>query len=530
MIRNLGQTGEAVTERRADVVIVGGGTAGLVLAERLSRRFRVLVLESGGLRPAQCASDADAPDIIGDAYRSPREGRTRALGGTSNIWGGAMLPFAPHDFEAREELGVPSWPAAYDDVAKYYADVEALFRLAPGAYDAPIAESASAAFIARYAKWPSHARRNVATLLMQQLEQAGGPEVWLDATCSSFAFSDGQLESITAVSGNGAKLIARARHFVLAAGAIESTRLLQWAMTHAGAPQTGHDDVLGRFLHDHVSARVAEIETSRPRDLNKVAGFRFDGSTMRSFRLELTAEAQRQLGIAGAFAHIAFSPRAASGFDALRQFMRGMQARRFDAISLARSMIDMPYFTEAAYWRLIHRRLLWPRPSRYELHAVVEQLPAPANRISLSDRRDKFGVPVPRIEWRINPFEKNALLTMRKVLDTFWRESEFARLGRLNWSAEDGGRLDSDMIDVFHPGGTTRMGFDPRQSVVDRDLTVWSTPNLSVASTSTFPTGGGANPTMTLLAFTFRLANFLERRLDQTLTVRTTAAAEAELA
>src|SRR5690606_2842155 len=62
-----------------------------------------------------------------------------------------------------------------------------------------------------------------------------------------------------------------------------------------------------------------------------------------------------------------------------------------------------------------------------------------------------------------------------------------------------------------HHIGTTRMSADPAQGVVDPDCRVHGVGNLHVASASVFPTSGQANPTLTLLALTFRLAEHLGR-------------------
>jgi choline dehydrogenase-like flavoprotein len=58
--------------------------------------------------------------------------------------------------------------------------------------------------------------------------------------------------------------------------------------------------------------------------------------------------------------------------------------------------------------------------------------------------------------------------------------------------------------------GTTRMSWDPGQGVVNPDCRVHSVPNLYVASSSVFPTGGYANPTFTVLALSLRLADHIK--------------------
>jgi choline dehydrogenase-like flavoprotein len=61
--------------------------------------------------------------------------------------------------------------------------------------------------------------------------------------------------------------------------------------------------------------------------------------------------------------------------------------------------------------------------------------------------------------------------------------------------------------------GTTRMSDDPRDGVVDKNCKVHDVENLYIAGSATFPTGGYANPTLTNLALTIRIADQLKDKL-----------------
>jgi choline dehydrogenase-like flavoprotein len=61
--------------------------------------------------------------------------------------------------------------------------------------------------------------------------------------------------------------------------------------------------------------------------------------------------------------------------------------------------------------------------------------------------------------------------------------------------------------------GTTRMGSDPATSVTDPDGRVHGLGNLWVAGSSLFPTGGWANPTLTIVALALRSAEKISREL-----------------
>jgi choline dehydrogenase-like flavoprotein len=73
---------------------------------------------------------------------------------------------------------------------------------------------------------------------------------------------------------------------------------------------------------------------------------------------------------------------------------------------------------------------------------------------------------------------------------------------------------------AFHPMGTTRMHDDARRGVTDANARVHSMRNLYIAGSSLFPTGGYANPTLTIIALTIRLANHLAETAFRPLAVR----------
>jgi choline dehydrogenase-like flavoprotein len=58
------------------------------------------------------------------------------------------------------------------------------------------------------------------------------------------------------------------------------------------------------------------------------------------------------------------------------------------------------------------------------------------------------------------------------------------------------------------------MGLDPSESVVGPDLRTHNVENLSVASASTFPTAGSANPTYTIIQLALRAADAISKRLS----------------
>jgi choline dehydrogenase-like flavoprotein len=237
---------------------------------------------------------------------------------------------------------------------------------------------------------------------------------------------------------------------------------------------------------------------------------------MRSLRFELSPAAQATAGLASAFGHIAFATAGPSGFDALRQVLRSVQLNgRPDLKQLGSALKDLPYLVRAGYWRYMRKQLLWPTPATYQLHVVAEQLPRAENRITLSSKVDAFGCPLAAIDWRAGEQEQATIEAFTRRFKAYWERTGLSDIAALETATGEPGGADvpaGSGSDIFHPGGTTRMGRDGRSAVVDATLRTHSVINLYVASTSVFPSGASANPTLMLMAMVLRLAEHLVRK------------------
>jgi choline dehydrogenase-like flavoprotein len=128
------------------------------------------------------------------------------------------------------------------------------------------------------------------------------------------------------------------------------------------------------------------------------------------------------------------------------------------------------------------------------LKIVGECLPQERNRVTLTDERDQYGLPVPRISYSFCDNDKSLI----KHSLSFMRQALDAVGARDIWDETD---------DTCHLNGTARMGDDPEQSVVNADCRSWDIPNLWICDGSVFPTVGGVNPSLTIQAIACRTAD-----------------------
>ncbi|MBR0551534.1 GMC family oxidoreductase [Stakelama marina] len=132
------------------------------------------------------------------------------------------------------------------------------------------------------------------------------------------------------------------------------------------------------------------------------------------------------------------------------------------------------------------------------LKMVGEVLPYERNRVTLADDTDQYGLKIPRITFSLGPNEE----AMIDHATDFMDKSLEAVGARERWK---------EMDDTCHLGGTARMGFDAKTSVVDADCRSWDIPNLWVCDGSVFPTVGGVNPSLTIQAIACRTGDRIKQ-------------------
>jgi choline dehydrogenase-like flavoprotein len=147
---------------------------------------------------------------------------------------------------------------------------------------------------------------------------------------------------------------------------------------------------------------------------------------------------------------------------------------------------------------------------KVSLNVDLEQVPDPDSRLHLESSRDFLGLRKIVVDWRISPIERRTSAVFTRAICEWINESG---LGKPQYSEDldsTGGLTASQMLESYHHIGGTRMAADPATGVVDRDLKVFGIDNLYISGASVMPTGGHANPTLTILALSLRLANHLD--------------------
>lgn len=509
------------TSEDASFCVVGAGIAGLLLATKLARQNRkVIVLESGAMDFDPDIHTLNEIDDPTGRYARELTGRYRGLGGSSSRWGGRMIPISTAESGLRDYVCQPQWPLSHEALDRYQREVEALFAIGHDSFEEIDTVKPGAAglllqggehFKARWAKCPSFKRCNIVTMLGAELKASKNVTIWLNATASEFELdpAQGRLRAITARSLSGRTMTVRAQEFVVAAGTIESTRLLLLVDAASNQRAFAHTDALGRYFQDHLKAEIATVDRQRVQLTNHLLSSRFVRGTRRDLHLELAPEAQRQDAVSGAFVYVSMDM-ANSGLDAIKAIARGMQQKKLETKHVGMAMRDLGLITAGAFWRLWYQQLYVPSSVHFRLMASIEQLPDPQNRITLSTKTDRLGVRKPLFDWRPRAADERTFQSTVKHLRHYWQRSGFDKLCPLIWSpalADPNQSVNDRAEACAHPSGSARMGTDRATSVVGPNLRCHGVPNLAIASAAVFPSAGSANPTLTLMKLALWLAD-----------------------
>ena len=324
---------------------------------------------------------------------------------------------------------------------------------------------------------------------------------------------------VRCLGGTGFRV--RARFFVLAAGGIENARVL---LTSTGACARGlgnEHDLVGRYFMDHPRDYSCALVPA-DRALFDRAGFYDAHSTRGGFvmgRLALSAECRREERLLNGSATLRPRPpgHRSAGMQALRA-LRSTSLRRPLQVLRRAGRLTLRLGDVVGYgyrrYALGHEAadVDWaslPDRSRrfetFELLLNLEQAPDPDNRVTLGPGRDALGVPRAHVVWRWRERDQQSLDRTRRILA---EDLERAGIGRI--VPISGTTLDPN---AHHHLGATRMHRHAHQGVVDEHCRVHATSNLFLAGSSVFPTGGCANPTLTIVALALRLADHLGRVL-----------------
>lgn len=526
---------ERTPRPKADVCVVGAGVAGGLVGYKLARHgYDVVFLEAGkrfdpskrldrmevAIRPEHqlkevwdMGGERDRYSISGEMDYALNRLRVKGVGGTTLHWLGNTPRLHERDFEMESRYGIATdWPFGYHDLQPYYAEAER---------ELGVAGTDSSSAPPREEPYPlkpfpkSHsdgileeACENLG-ISVRHCPQARNSEAYDGrsqcvgySTCSPVCPSgakysgdvhirkaetegaavldrvpveelehdgEGNVTAARYVAPDGERYRQEARHFVLACGGVETPRLLLMSKsTEYPDGLANTSGAVGRYFMDHPTIRTTG---------------RLDRETNPEPIAFMTMTSEQ-------FYDVGDSPPG----SILLEFAN---TRPPSPMSTAMH----GGITEAGVGADWGDEIIGKQDSsndQIRVGALTEMLPRKENRVKLdTENTDNHGNPVPDLSFSLGPYERE---TFEHAFDI--QEQILKAAG-----AEITGRTDTSYPEFFsHLMGTTRMGNDPDGSVVNERLQSHDLDNLWIVGSSVFPTGGAANPTLTIAALSLKAA------------------------
>ena len=451
----IGATIDGADARLHETIVIGSGPAGLTLAMELARLGRPsLVLESG-LAGSSSAQDLSAAEIV-DARRHDdmSVAVARRFGGTSNLWGGRSVPLDPIDFAPRPFAQGTHWPIRWQDIAPFYETACRYTHCGEAAFDldacglAGANDDFSLSRVERASNKPRFQKAHATVLASSPLI-----DVRLGLTIVDLELAeDGRVAGVVVAAADGRLVTLRAARVVIAAGGLESTRLLLALQRRRPALFGGAEGPLGRYYMGHIIGEIADIVFADDR-LDAAFDFQLDGRG--SFVRRRFTPSPRLLDECE-LPNICFwpvvppvaDPRHASG--ALSAVAMALSApvlgralvpeaiclrhvpEAIDWLAHARNVAtDLPA-TAGFLGRFVKQRYLGEyripgyylrnRARRYGLSYHGEQSPRRESRVTLARETDRLGLPRLRIDIRFPLEDAEAVVRAHDLLAQWgWR-------------------------------------------------------------------------------------------------------------
>ena len=502
-------------EDEVDIVVIGCGAGGAVLAQRLARRgWKVVALDAGPFWDPDndWASDEAGsyhlywtdPRVIGGTDPVPLGANNsgRGVGGGTVHYAGYTPRLHPSDFHTYSLDGVGfDWPISYEELAPYYRQIEAELPVAgqfwpwgvPHGYPHsphPVSGNGQA-FIrgclrlgidvrvgpvaitnGRMGNRPHCIYRGFclqgckvnakASTLITHVPDAlaHGAEIRDKSMVSSIELDSNGRATGVVYWREGRERRQRARMVAVAGYAIETPRLLLNSANKRFPNGLCNDyDLVGRYIMVQGAAQVAGRFTE------EVRGYKAPPAEVSTEEFYET--------------------------DPAKDYKRGFSVQCVSPLPITFA----EHVTAEGYWGEVLREYMRDYIHWATFGVLCEFLPLAENRVTLAKETDRYGLPVAH-------FSYSQCENDRKLMEAGAKKT--AEI------LDAAGAQDTVRINRFaHLVGGCRMANDEKSGIVDRNLQSFAIPNLYITDGSVLPTQGSANPSLTIMALAARCADHL---------------------
>ena len=528
-----------------DICIVGAGVAGITFAsEFIKSNIRVLLIESGDLKPDDKSTELSKVTNSGLPYYKMEEARAKSFGGSSHLWsvdineemeGVRLRALDEIDFEKRDWIPESGWPFSKTEIDPYYEKAHEIFKMGHYSYD-PVFWSSSKGNGFLHFKNNTientlfqFARKDIFYRhYLDEIRDAENITLLLNATVSNIQLNDSlnsvnQLEVIT----NEKTVRVESGIVVIAAGGIDNPRLLLLSDKQLPTGIGNRYALVGRYFmeHPHQWNDVGWFYPANAEVYTKehVYGIHHKQGQALMAYLKIRDEVLREKKLPGFVLgmdrlnkqHFTGKFKTRTALNNIKDVVkRRRAAQRLPSYAMEFIQHGCRYVSSRVKMQLSNRKKQEPMTefTGIQINYMAEQIPNPNSRVTLSRNKDSLGLRMADLHWKVTPKDLQGFEQSLKIIDRALRDEG---LGYQDIEY-DTGIAGKEIKGGYHHMGTTRMNNDPRKGVVNENCKVHGIHNLYIAGSSVFPTSGYANPTLTIAALTVRLSDHIKNEIANT--------------
>ena len=474
-----------------DVIIIGSGPAGISLALELERKkIKIALLEAGERYYSEKSQLNYKGEIEGLFPREHHVTRSRMFGGTIGLWGGTgrwsgTSPITA-TFRPLDHYDFIKWPIQKKNIDEYLKRATEILE---------IKNSFKEEEININLKLIEFQVSNVMyeDKFYEKIRNSKYIHLFLNSPMINLIGENSLTQKVNCFSEKEKKnFVLSGKVFVLATGGIENSRILL-VEKNRNSNLFNKDLPIGNYWYEHpfnelgkAIVKEKKLKKNLNTSLNHFVNLFNAGDESNAYSFAPTFKLIKDKKILNSCTWLVTHERSNKNWKNLTKNILCL------APNLSKNLLKYLGKTLSC---------------GATIYSSWEQDPEYANRVSLSSSKDKFGNPEPKLIYNKSEQVRKTARVLVEEIGHFLIDRDLGRIVGYPFLFEKNQKYMSE-AGWHHMGGTV-MGNNSKTSVVDKNLKIHGSNNLFVLGSSVFPTGGHANPTMTIIQLALRLNSFL---------------------
>jgi len=521
---------------KSDICIIGSGMCGQIIANELSneKKKKIIIIESGKFtfdKEIQNLNNftTSGLSLTNDSDVNYKNRIVRQFGGSANHWGNQIMFLKKNDLKERPWISNDlTWGITYDELKRYYQkvlDIVYKNNLSSNIdFEDGINDKYSSFFDKEFLKenifdltdcyHPNKIEKfNYKSKFSKNLINANNIKIFTESTATKFNFFESKnlLKSIE-INSNQKTFKVESKIFILCAGAIQNARIL---LNNSKNNLHLKNELIGKYFMEHPKNNIGYLTLNKKIPLSNLLGIRGKKYNLRkAIRFSENFQKEKQILNSHLNTIPIFRDDDILFFNTILLQIKNLiklekfpdiHIKNFSLIKLIEQIYFAPHRITNSYLNNLIRKYFEIKKHAFSFERINidyhgEQAPNINSKIYLNDTKDIYNQNNVNIHWALNDLDH---LTKNHFTNYFQGTSSKIFTFTKN--------KNNTYLNQKHRMGTTRMGRNKRDGVVDKNCKVFDINNLYVSGGSVFRTSGSSNPGITEMAISLRLAEYINK-------------------